>query len=312
MKLSSEQRESRIYDLLILGAGSAGLTAAIYGGRAGLDVLVIENMIPGGEITSTEQMDNYPGFPDGIGGLAFGQLLEQHARKFGAELLSSTIESLELQQEPRRVLTGAGPFFGRSVIVATGTAPGLLGVPGESEFSGRGLSFCATCDGPFFKKKTVAVVGGGDSAVEEALYLTRFAEKVLLVHRRDKLRAVQVLQDKILQHPQVEILWDSVVSEFMGSGKLERIKVENVRNGIMSEIAVDGVFLYVGRIPKTAFLKDLEKDPQGYIITNEEMETKIPGVYAAGDVRRKFLRQVITAAADGAIAASMALRYLDS
>lgn len=297
--------------MIVLGAGSAGLTAAIYAGRAGLDVLVVENMIPGGEITSTEQMDNYPGFPEGIGGMEFGQLLEQHARRFGAELLSATIEGVELHAEPKSVRTSSGTYSGRCVIVATGTSPSLLGVPGESELSGRGISFCATCDGPFFKKKRVAVIGGGDSAVEEALYLTRFAEKVFLIHRRDKLRAVQVLQDKIIKHPQVEILWDSVVNEFVGENKLETIKIKQVKDGTVSEIPVDGVFLYVGRIPKAGFIEGVEKDPQGYIITNEEMETAIPGVYAAGDIRRKFLRQVITAAADGAIAASVALKYLE-
>lgn len=309
--MSSELQQNKIYDMIILGAGSAGLTAALYGGRAGLDVLVVENMIPGGEITSTEQMDNYPGFPEGIGGMEFGQLLEQHARRFGAELLSSTIEGVELREEPKSVRTSSGMYFGRSVIVATGTSPSLLGVPGENELSGRGISFCATCDGPFFKQKRVAVIGGGDSAVEEALYLTRFAEKVFLIHRRDKLRAVQVLQDKIIKHPQVEILWDSVVSEFIGENKLEKIKVKHVKDGSISEIPVDGTFLYVGRIPKAGFIEGVEKDPQGYIITNEEMETGIPGVYAAGDIRRKFLRQVITAAADGAIAASVALKYLE-
>jgi len=309
--LSSEPQQNKVYDMIILGAGSAGLTAAIYAGRAGLDVLVVENMIPGGEITSTEQMDNYPGFPEGIGGMEFGQLLERHARRFGAELLSSTIEGVELREEPKSVRTSSGMYFGRSVIVATGTSPSLLDVPGENELSGRGISFCATCDGPFFKHKRVAVIGGGDSAVEEALYLTRFAEKVILIHRRDKLRAVQVLQDKIIKHPQVEILWDSVVSEFIGEDRLEKIIVKNVKDGSISEIPVDGTFLYVGRIPKAGFIEGVEKDSQGYIITNEEMETGIPGVYAAGDIRRKFLRQVITAAADGAIAASVALKYLE-
>ncbi len=309
--MSSEPQQNMVYDMIILGAGSAGLTAAIYAGRAGLDVLVVENMIPGGEITSTEQMDNYPGFPEGIGGMEFGQLLERHARRFGAELLSSTIEGVELREEPKSVRTSSGMYFGRSVIVATGTSPSLLDVPGENELSGRGISFCATCDGPFFKHKRVAVIGGGDSAVEEALYLTRFAEKVFLIHRRDKLRAVQVLQDKIIKHPQVEILWDSVVSEFIGEDRLEKIIVKNVKDGSISEIPVDGTFLYVGRIPKAGFIEGVEKDSQGYIITNEEMETGIPGVYAAGDIRRKFLRQVITAAADGAIAASVALKYLE-
>ena len=311
MGLSSGQSENKVYDMIILGAGSAGLTAAIYGARAGLDVLVVENMIPGGEITSTEQMDNYPGFPEGVGGMEFGQLLEKHARRFGAEMISSSVEDTELHEELKRVQTSSGMFLGRTVVVATGTSPSLLGVPGEDRLNGRGISFCATCDGPFFKNKTVAVIGGGDSAVEEALYLTRFAEKVILIHRRDKLRAVQVLQEKIIQHSKIDIMWDSIVEAFVGDNKLEKINVQNVKDRTTSEIPVDGAFLYVGRIPNTGYVNGLEKDPQGYIITNEEMETSIPGVYAAGDIRRKLLRQVITAAADGAIAATIALRYLD-
>ncbi len=312
MGLSSEQHDSsKIYDMIVLGAGPAGLTAAIYGCRAGMDVLVVEHMMPGGEITATEQMDNSPGFPEGVGGIEFGQLLEKHAKRFGAELISSSIKDAEAEGEQKKVITGSGEFWGRTLVVSTGTAPSLLGVPGEDKLSGRGISFCATCDGPFFKNKTVAVIGGGDSAVEEALYLTRFAEKVVLVHRRDKLRAVQVLQEKVINHPKVEIIWDSVVREFAGENKLEKLLLENVKDGTISEIPVDGAFLYVGRIPNTGFIDGVEKDPRGYIITNEEMETGLPGVYAAGDIRRKFLRQVLTAAADGAIAATMALKYLD-
>ncbi len=196
------------------------------------------------------------------------------------------------------------------MVVASGTSPRLLGVPGEEKYRGRGISFCATCDGFFFRDKKVAVVGGGDSAVKEALYLTRFAREVILIHRRDELRAVSALQKQILGHPQVTFLWDTVVEEFKGDQNLTTLVIKNVKDSTTSELPVDGVFLYVGRIPNTGFLKGVEKDPQGYIITSEEMETTISGLFAAGDVRRKFLRQVITAAADGAIAAMMAVRYL--
>ncbi len=298
------------YDMLVLGAGPAGLTAAIYGSRANLSVLVCEEKLSGGEIAATEQLDNYPGFPEGINGMEFGQRLEQQALRFGAKILSASIESVDLDGEWKKVVTTAGEYFGRTVVVATGTQPRNLGVPGEEKLRGRGISFCATCDGPFFKGKKVAVIGGGDAAVEEALYLTRFAGEVLLVHRRDMLRAVPYLQEKLLSHPNVEVLWDTVVKGFAGEQKLEQITMQNVRDESTREVSVDGAFLYVGRIPNSSFLGGVEKDANGYIITNAEMETSIPGVYAAGDIRRKFLRQVVTAAADGAIAAMVAIRYL--
>ncbi|MEW5919927.1 MAG: thioredoxin-disulfide reductase [Bacillota bacterium] len=298
------------YDMLVLGAGPAGLAAAIYACRANLRVLVCEEKLSGGEITATEQLDNYPGFPEGINGMEFGQRLEQQALRFGANIVSGSIEKVVLDREWKKVITTAGEYRGRTVVIATGTRPRSLGVPGEEKLRGRGISFCATCDAPFFRGKKVAVIGGGDAAVEEALYLTRFAGNVLLVHRRDMLRAISYLQDKLLRHPNVEILWDTVVKEFTGEQKLEGILVQNIQDDSVTEVRVDGAFLYVGRIANTAFLNSVEMDASGYIITNEEMETSVPGVYAAGDVRRKFLRQVVTATADGAIAAMMAVRYL--
>ncbi len=302
--------DNKIYDLIILGAGPAGLTAAIYGGRANLSTLVLEQMVSGGEIATTDQLENYPGFPQGISGAEFGQLLEQQAVRFGAEIISAAIDEVDPEGDIKKVSTSRGDFYGRTMVVASGTSPRLLGVPGEEKYRGRGISFCATCDGFFFRDKKVAVVGGGDSAVKEALYLTRFAREVILIHRRDELRAVSALQKQILGHPQVTFLWDTVVEEFKGDQNLTTLVIKNVKDSTTSELPVDGVFLYVGRIPNTGFLKGVEKDPQGYIITSEEMETTISGLFAAGDVRRKFLRQVITAAADGAIAAMMAVRYL--
>ena len=306
----SLRNQENSYDMLILGAGPAGLTAAIYGSRANLRVLVCEEKLSGGEIAATEQLDNYPGFPEGVNGMEFGQLLEQQALRFGANLVNASIESVELDGEWKKVVTTSGEYYGRTVVVATGTQPRNLGVSGEDMLRGRGISFCATCDGPFFRGKKVAVIGGGDAAVEEALYLTRFADEVVLVHRRDMLRAVPYLQKKLLNHPKVEVLWDTIVKGFAGEQKLEKIIMQNVRDESTVELAVDGAFLYVGRIPNSSFLDGVEMDANGYIITNPEMETSIPGVYAAGDIRRKFLRQVVTAAADGAIAAMVAVRYL--
>ena len=300
----------KIYDLLILGAGPAGLTAAIYGCRANLRVLIFEQMMAGGEIASTNRLDNYPGFPEGVNGADFGQLLEQQARRFGAELVSASIEEAFLEGEIKRVVTSQGLFYGRTVIIATGTVPKLLGVPGEEELRGKGISFCATCDGPFFKGKEVAVIGGGDAALQEALYLTRFAQMIFIIHRRDKLRAVPYLQEQVFKQPRIKILWDTIVKGFYGEHKIEKLVLQDVKNAQTSDLSIDGVFLYIGRVPNTGFFQGVEVDGQGYIITSEEMETSLPGVFAAGDVRRKFLRQVITAASDGAIAAMMAVRYL--
>lgn len=306
------QNRDDLYDIVILGGGPAGLTAAIYGGRANLSVLVLEHMLAGGEISSTDRLDNYPGFPDGITGIEFAERLEKQALHFGASIVTGSIGSVDAAGSTKKVSTPDGrSYYGRTLIVATGTNPRLLGVPGEERLRGKGISFCATCDGFLFRNKKVAVIGGGDSAAEEALYLTRFVDKVILIHRRDRLRAVPYLQEKLMDHPRVEFLWNTVVKEFVGEQALEKIIVQKVGDDFTSEIEGDGAFLYVGRVPNSAFLEGVEKDGQGYIITSEEMETTLPGVFAAGDIRRKFLRQVVTAAADGAIAAMMALRYLD-
>ena len=304
--------DNEIYDVIIIGGGPAGLTAAIYCGRSGLKVLAFEPMLSGGEITNTDWLDNYPGFPEGIGGFEFGQLLEKQAQRFNAEIVNESVEEVEISQDLKKVKTSSREYHGKTVIIAAGTSPLKLGIPGEDELVGRGISFCATCDGPFFREKKVAVIGGGDSAVEEALYLTKFADRVLLVHRRNKLRAISHLQDKILNHPQVEFYWDSVVKEFQGKDKLAKIVIEDVHDSHVKEIDLDGAFVYVGRYPNNSFLKEeeIKADSQGFIITNEEMETSIPGVFAAGDIRRKFLRQVVTAAGDGAVAGMMAVKYL--
>jgi thioredoxin reductase (NADPH) len=309
---SRDNRAEKIYDMIVLGAGPAGLSAAIYGGRAQMSTLVIEPKIAGGEITLTDRLDNYPGFPEGIGGFEFGLLLEKQASRFGAEMVSTVVQMIEPEGKIKKVITSSGVFSGRTLVIATGTAPRTLGVPGEEAFTGRGISFCATCDGPLFRQKRTAVIGGGDAAVEEALYLSRFAAEVLLIHRRDTLRAVSSLRSRLAENPRVSFLGDMVVKEFKGDQKLETIILQKVTDNSLGEVSVDGAFLYIGRIPSSGFVEGVEKDGQGYIITNEEMETSIPGVFAAGDIRRKLLRQVVTAAADGAIAATMALKYVEN
>ena len=301
--------QQKIYDLVILGGGPAGATAAIYGSRAGLSVIVFEKMVLGGEIVSTERLDNYPGFPDGITGAEFGQLLESQVRNFGVPIKAVAVEQVSLKGDFKKVFTAGEEISGRAVIIATGTYPSLLNVDGEQTLRGRGVSYCATCDAAFFRGKEVAVVGGGDAALEETIFLSRFASKIYLIHRRDAFRGVKALQDKIFSLPQVEVLWNTTVQSIDGERQVSGLRIQ--QDGTERELPVKGVFIYVGRRPNTAFLgDDLPVDHSGYIITNENMETILPRVYAAGDVRRKGLRQVVTAAADGAVAASAAVHAL--
>ncbi|MGI6097962.1 MAG: thioredoxin-disulfide reductase [Dethiobacteria bacterium] len=298
--------------MIVIGGGPAGFTAALYGGRADFSVLLIEEMVSGGQIASTAQVDNYPGFPDGIGGIELGQLLEKQARRFGAEVALTKAEEVKVSGNEKIVRTKDATYRGRSLVIASGTHPRLLKIPGEEDFKGRGVSYCATCDGPFFRNKEVAVIGGGDAAVEEALFLTRFAQKVYIVHRRDQLRAVRTLAKRAIESPKIEMLWDTIPREIKGSNIVEELVVENIKTGAVKEIPVSGVFIYVGRIPNTSFLgKDLlELDEHGFILAGEDTMTSVPGIFAAGDVRTKKLRQIVTAAADGAVAATAAGRYL--
>lgn len=310
------------YDVAVLGAGPAGLTAALYAGRSRLKVAVIERGVPGGQAATTERIENYPGFPGGIGGMELAERMEKHAREFGAEFIPAEVTGLEADPDRKGDFfvrhggagEGASGLTSRSVIVATGTKEKTLGVPGEKEFRGRGVSYCATCDGAFFRGKVVAVVGGGDSAVEEALYLTRYAERVHVIHRRERLRANKILQERALRNDKIQFLWETVVLEIKGAegGFVERLRVKNVRSGDENEVKADGVFIYVGQMPNTAFLKGfLALDDEGYVVTDEDLETSVKGVFAAGDVRRKKLRQVSTAVGDGALAAMSAARYLE-
>ena len=301
--------ERKVYDLIILGGGPAGVTAAVYGARAGLAVILLEKMVLGGEIVSTERLDNYPGFPDGITGAEFGQLLEQQLERFEIPVVTAAAEQVSFKGEQKKVFTPEGEIAGRSVIIATGTVPRALNVDGEQDLRGRGVSYCATCDAAFFRGKDIAVVGGGDAALEETIFLARFASKIYLLHRRDQFRAVKVLQDKVLSLPRVEVLWETTVQKIEGDGKVTGLQI--IEKGIERFLSVKGLFVYVGRTPNTAFLRDeLPLDDNGFIITNEKMETSLSRVYAAGDVRRTPLRQVVTAAAAGAVAATSALHAL--
>ncbi len=277
----------------------------MYGGRAGLKPLLIEKLSPGGQVLVTDWVENYPGFPDGLSGYDLIEKFASHARLFGMEELSGEIEEIQPVDGGFELsLSGGEPVFSRKVIVATGAGPNKLGVPGEEELTGKGVSYCATCDGPFFRDQTVAVVGGGDSAVQEAVFLTKFASKVYLIHRRDSLRAIKILQDKAFSNPKIEMVWNTVVESIKGKDGVESVELFNRSEGRRWELKVDGVFIFVGIRPNTGFLKGLvDLDENGFIVTDDWMRTSRPGIYAAGDCRSKPLRQIVTAAAEGATAA---------
>jgi len=299
------------YDLIIIGAGPAGLTAGLYAARSRLKTLAVERRIPGGQITDTERVENYPGFPQGVSGVELGTLMHQQAERAGMETAYSEVTSLTLEGNYKRVTTSDGDYLAKAVIITSGADPAKLGVPGEAELTGRGVSYCAVCDGPFFTDKPIAVVGGGDSAVEEGDYLTRFASKVTIIHRRDQLRATQVLQERAFANPKIEFLWDTVVDAVLGSEAVTAVETRNVKTGEKGRLEVPAVFIYVGLHPNIEFLGGLLKlDPGGHIPVNLWMETEIPGIYAAGDVRQHSARQVVSAAGDGATAAIAAERYL--
>ena len=300
-----------IYDVIIIGGGPAGYSAALYTARALLDTLVIERMSVGGQMTLTGDIENYPGFDEGVDGFTLGMKMMQGAEKFGAKTEYAEVISTELGDEIKKVVTTSGEFFARTVIVASGANARQLGVSGENELIGRGVHYCAHCDGRFYKGKTVVVVGGGNSAVSDALYLSRLASKVYLVHRRDTLRAAKIYHEPLLKAENVEFVFDSVIDEFIADKRVNAINVSNVKNGEKRTIECDGVFVSVGREPVTAFLGGaLPLDKNGYIIADETTKTDIAGVFAVGDVRTKALRQVVTAASDGAVAAHFAEEYL--
>ncbi len=300
-----------IYDMIIVGGGPGGYTAALYAARAGLDTLVIEKMAAGGQMALTDQVDNYPGIPEGIDGFTLGQNMKQGAERFGAKTQAAEVQSVELQGYPKEVRTGKGIFYGKTVVIATGANPRELGVPGEKEFTGQGVHYCAACDGMFYRGKTVVIVGGGNTAAADALLLSRVAKKVYVVHRRDTLRATKIYHEPLMKAENVEFIWNSQVTELLHSEKLTGVKLHHLESGQEQTVDCDGVFVSIGRKPATELVAgQLELDTAGYIVADESTRTSIPGVFAVGDVRTKALRQIITAAADGASSVHAAEEYL--
>jgi len=299
-------------DIVIIGGGPAGLAAGLYASRAALNVTLLEKGMPGGLMANTEMIENYPGFEEGIGGPELTMRMQEQAVRFGLQIDNAGVESIDPTNTGFIIKTDEGDIESTAVILATGASPRWLNVKGEKEFHGRGVSYCATCDGAFFKDKKVAVVGGGDAAVEEALFLTKFAKKVYIIHRRDELRATKIIQEKAKNNPKIEFQWNSVVDEIKGSATVESVTLRDTQEHSTKEIAVDGVFIYVGTQPSSELVaRMVELDPKGYIITDDQMRTSQPGLFAAGDVRQKLLRQVVTAVADGATAAFAAEKYLE-
>ena len=306
---------SKVYDVIVIGGGPAGLSAALYAGRARLNTLVIEKKKEGGQIALTSEVENYPGCLEGESGPTLIDRMYNQAKHFGAEFVYDEIESVDLKGSIKQLKGKKDVYKAKSIIIATGASSRPIGCPGEKEFTGKGVSYCATCDGSFFEDFDIYVVGGGDTAVEEAMYLTKFGRSVTIIHRRDELRAAQSIQVK---NPKIKFMWDTVVKELRGDGILNTMVVENVKTGEQTTIVADeedmtfGVFGFIGYIPKTDIFKDILTLDHGYIVTDENMKTNIDGVFAAGDVRVKSLRQVVTAAADGAIAAVQAEKYIES
>ena len=305
--------ENPVYDMIIVGGGPAGLTAGLYARRSRLNTLLIEKLIPGGQVLTTDWVDNYPGFPEGISGFDLVDKMRLQAERFELPVISDEIVSLSLQG-PDKILKGTqGTYQTKTLVIASGAAHRKLGVPGEGLLGGKGVSYCATCDGPFFRDQEIAVVGGGDTAVQEALFLTRFAKKVYLIHRRDQLRATQILQEKALAHPAIQPVWNSVVESILGTDQVEGIRIKNKDGSSGQTLSVQGVFVLVGILPNTDWLKgSLPLDPEGFIPTDQNLATSVPGIFAAGDVRQKLLRQISTAVGDGATAVFTAERYLEA
>jgi thioredoxin reductase (NADPH) len=304
--------EEKIYDVIIAGAGPGGMTAAVYTSRANLSTLMIERGIPGGQMANTEEVENYPGY-EHILGPDLSTKMFDHAKKFGAEYAYGDIKEVIVGKEYKTVVAGSKEYKARAVIITTGAEYKKIGVPGEKELGGRGVSYCAVCDGAFFKEKNLFVIGGGDSAVEEGVYLTRFANKVTIVHRRDELRAQKILQQRAFDNEKVDFIWNHTLKQINEKeGKVGSVTLVSTKDGAEQELPADGVFIYVGMLPLSKpFLNLGITNEKGYIVTNEKMETKVPGIFAAGDIREKTLRQIVTATGDGSIAAQSAQHYVE-
>ncbi|MBU8911689.1 MAG: thioredoxin-disulfide reductase [Desulfobacterales bacterium] len=300
------------YDLVIIGAGPAGLTAGIYAARARMNVLLLEKVVPGGQILVTDWIENYPGFPEGISGFDLAEKMKTQAEELGLKIETAEVYSLNLSKESKEIVLKDRSITAKSLIIASGASPRKLGI-GEDKFMGKGISFCATCDAPFFKDKTVVAIGGGDTAVQEAIYLTKFANKVYLVHRRDELRATKILQERAFENDKIEFVWDSIPTGVEGFFGVEGVKVKNVKTNEEKTIKADGCFIWVGILPNTSFLNNAVKtDEFGFIRSDVKMQTSVPGVYAVGDVRDTPLRQISTAVGDAAIAAVSAEHFIEN
>ncbi|PKM89661.1 MAG: thioredoxin-disulfide reductase [Firmicutes bacterium HGW-Firmicutes-12] len=299
------------YDVIIIGGGPGGLTAAIYACRAGWKTALLERGAPGGQAASTDIIENYPGFVEGVSGPELMMNFYNQALRFNCEFITADVMGLEVTGPQKKIITSQGQFEGKTIIIATGASHKAVGVEGEQRLRGKGISYCATCDGFFFRGKKVAVIGGGDSAVKEAIYLANLAEEVTIIHRRDAFRAAKILVDKALQTPNIKVLWDSVVDEMIGDNHLEKLRIQNVKTKEITDLQVNGAFLYVGTQPNTTFLdSDYTKNPQGYLITNHKLETSVAGVFAVGDCCQKESRQVATAVGDGAMVLPALEAYL--
>jgi thioredoxin reductase (NADPH) len=305
--------EEKEFDIIIVGGGPGGLTAGMYGARANLKTVLIEKLMPGGQIANTEEVEDYPGF-DRISGAELAMKMTEQAKKFGLEVVSDEVIEVRSEGEARKVAVGAGGvnYVGQQMVVATGGSPVKLQIPGEEEFSGKGVSYCAICDGAFFKDQIITVVGGGDAAVEEAIFLTKFGSKVILIHRRDKLRAQKIIQERALKNSKIEFIWDSVVESINGNSRVQSLSLKNVKTGDKSDLDVGAVFIFVGFHPNTYMLPDdIKKNDNGYLITDFKMETSIPGIYACGDVREQLVRQITNAVGDGTTAVMAAIYRIE-
>ncbi len=309
--LGSTGEKDKTFDVVIIGGGPAGLTAGIYAGRSGLETVILEKGLPGGQIAQTDEVENYPGFPEGISGPELANRMAEQAKKFGAEVVMDEVTGLEVQEDGFLVKGFEKNYKAKSVIIATGANPKKLGVPGEDKFYGRGVSTCATCDGFFYRDREVVVVGGGDAAVEEGLYLTKFAKKVTIIHRRDELRANKVAQQRAFANPKIEFLFSHIVTEILGDDQVTGVKVKNLKTGEEYVYPTDGVFVFIGSVPNTEFLKGVvELRPDGYVAVRDEIYTSVPGIFAAGDVADPIYKQLATSVGAGTRAAMTAEKWL--